>query len=72
MPRSMRFVFVTKRSSPTSWTRSPISRLSDAQPRQSFSAIPSSTLTIGYFDDHDAQCATISSLDSALPSIAST
>ena len=47
MPRASRSVFVTKRSSPTSCTRSPSSRVSSAQPSQSSSEQPSSTDTIG-------------------------
>jgi len=40
-------LFVTKRSSPTSWTRSPTSRVSCAHASQSSSAAPSSIETIG-------------------------
>ena len=42
MPRRRRSGFVTKRSSPTSWTESPSSRVSCVQPSQSSSAAPSS------------------------------
>ncbi len=47
MPSRMRSVFVTNRSSPTSWTRSPSAFVSATQPSQSFSAMPSSIETIG-------------------------
>ena len=45
--RSSRRVFVTSRSSPTSWTRSPSRSVSATQPSQSSSASPSSMLTTG-------------------------
>ena len=41
-------VLVTNRSSPTSCTRPPSALVSDAQPSQSSSAMPSSIETIGY------------------------
>ena len=41
------FVFVTKMSSPTSWQTSPMSAVRRSQPNQSFSAQPSSMLTMG-------------------------
>jgi hypothetical protein len=47
MPRSRRSVFVTNRSSPTSWTRPPSSRVSVVHPSQSSSASASSIDTIG-------------------------
>jgi hypothetical protein len=40
-------VFVTNRSSPTSWTRSPMRSVSAFQPSQSSSSMPSSIETIG-------------------------
>src|SRR5262249_16066201 len=46
-PRWSRSTFVTKRSSPTSCSRDPSSRVSSSHPRQSSSASPSSTDTSG-------------------------
>jgi hypothetical protein len=48
MPRARNSLFVTKRSSPTSWQRSPSAAVSLAQPFQSPSASPSSMDTMGY------------------------
>ncbi len=48
MPFLRNSVLVTKRSSPTSWTRAPISSVISFQPSQSFSPIPSSMEMIGY------------------------
>ena len=48
MPRFRRSTLVTKRSSPTSWTVSPISSVSAFQPSQSSSSMPSSIDRIGY------------------------
>ena len=48
MPRAMRSVFVTSRSSPTSWTATRAARRASCQPGQSSSARPSSIETIGY------------------------
>ena len=47
IPASRRFVLVTNRSSPTSWTLSPMRLVSSAQPSQSSSARPSSIDMIG-------------------------
>ena len=47
MPSRSRTGLVAKRSSPTSWTRSPSRSVSRRQPSQSSSAIPSSIDTIG-------------------------
>ena len=49
MPFLRRFVFVTKRSSPTSWHLPPIAFVRATQPSQSPSAMPSSMESIGYF-----------------------
>src|SRR5260370_27894791 len=57
-------VFVTKRSSPTSCTVRPISSVRIFQPAQSFSAMPSSIETIGYWSHQAFQKATICSLES--------
>src|SRR5438270_285466 len=65
MPRLRRSVFVTKRSSPTSWILSPSSSVIRRQPLQSSSANPSSIETIGYCRAQSAQNATISSDDLA-------
>ena len=47
MPRRRRSGFVTNRSSPTSWTRSPSALGQSFQPSQSSSSMPSSIETIG-------------------------
>ncbi len=47
IPRSRISAFVTKMSSPTSWTRPPSAFVCAAHPSQSSSAIPSSMDTIG-------------------------
>ena len=47
MPSARIFVFVTKRSSPTSWTFEPRAFVRSAQPAQSFSPRPSSIETSG-------------------------
>ena len=47
MPRRIRSGFVTKMSSPTSWTRSPAAAVKACQPAQSSSASGSSTDTSG-------------------------
>ena len=41
-------MLVTNRSSPTSWTLSPMALVSMAQPSQSFSPMPSSREMMGY------------------------
>jgi hypothetical protein len=48
MPRERRSTFVTNRSSPTSWQRSPILSVRSFQPCQSSSDMPSSIEKIGY------------------------
>ncbi len=48
MPRRRRSTLVTKRSSPTSWTRPPMRSVRSFQPSQSSSAQPSSIEMIGY------------------------
>jgi len=58
MPRLRRSTLVTKRSSPTICTRSPRARVSEAQPSQSSSAMPSSIETIGYLSHRSTQKAT--------------
>ena len=59
MPRSIpclrNRVLVTNRSSPTSCTFLPRRLVSSFQPSQSFSAIPSSMLMMGYFSTHAAR-----------------
>ena len=47
IPRAMKRVLVTKRSSPTIWIFSPSSRICSLKPSQSFSSSPSSMETIG-------------------------
>jgi hypothetical protein len=47
IPRCRRWTLVTKRSSPTSWTFSPIESVRAFQPSQSSSSMPSSIETIG-------------------------
>ena len=47
MPSLKRWVLVTNKSSPTSWTLSPMVSVSSFQPSQSSSLMPSSMLTIG-------------------------
>src|ERR1700739_4714165 len=66
MPGESRSLWVTKRSSPTSWifpfdVSDPIDSGSAFQPDQSSSAIPSSSETTGYFSTHMSQYAAISS-----------
>src|SRR5271166_640430 len=53
--------FVQKRSSPTSSTLVPSSSVSAFQPDQSFSAMPSSSSTMGYCPTHEDHRVTISS-----------
>jgi hypothetical protein len=48
MPRCSRSTFVTKRSSPTIWIRSPSWSVSVFQPSQSSSSSGSSMDTMGY------------------------
>src|SRR5450432_2806743 len=65
MPRDRRSVLVTKRSSPTSWIfflddLLPTLSVSDFQPAQSSSAMPSSMETMGYFSTQLVQYADIS------------
>ncbi|CAB4939485.1 unannotated protein [freshwater metagenome] len=55
MPRWRRSGFVTKRSSPTSWTFSPRASVSVFQPSQSSSSMPSSIERIGYLPALSAQ-----------------
>src|SRR5690242_9805109 len=67
IPRASRSVFVTKRSSPTSWIfffddLLLIACVSDFHPAQSSSAMPSSMDTIGYFSAHFVQYDAISLL----------
>ena len=50
--RCRRSLLVTKRSSPTSWMRSPINSVRYFQPSQSSSASPSSMETMGYCRVH--------------------
>src|SRR5882724_2945523 len=57
---------VQNRSSPTSSTLDPIASVNAFQPSQSFSAMPSSIETIGYWRIQDDQSDTISSEDFAL------
>jgi hypothetical protein len=47
MPVDSRDTLVTNRSSPTSWTLSPMALVSMAQPSQSVSAMPSSREMMG-------------------------
>src|SRR5947208_3170242 len=68
IPRASRSVFVTKRSSPTSWIfffddLLPMLCVRDFHPAQSSSAMPSSMDTIGYFSAHFVQYAAISLLE---------
>ena len=64
-------MLVTKRSSPTSCTVSPIRSVSAFQPSQSSSSMPSSIETIGYCPAMSAQYAAISSGESERPSCSS-
>src|SRR6476659_10716519 len=68
MPRSMIFVFVTKISSPTSCTLLPSRSVNNCQPGQSFSAMPSSMLMIGYLSTQPASRSTNPAASSVLPS----
>ena len=68
MARSMRWVFVTSRSSPTICTLPPMRAVSASQPIQSSSARPSSMLMIGYFDAQLAQRSTSAPLSRVRPS----
>ncbi len=62
MPLARRSVLVTNRSSPTSWTLPPSSRVISCQPSQSSSSRPSSMEMMGYFSTRLFQWA-ISSLE---------
>src|SRR6187455_2141776 len=59
--------FVTKRSSPTNWHLLPTVLVSNFQPSQSSSAIPSSIEAIGYCFTHFSQNFTNCSLVISLP-----
>ena len=61
MPLAKISVLVTKMSSPTSWIFLPSVSVSSFQPSQSFSAMPSSSETIGYWSTQLAQNFTICS-----------
>src|SRR5262249_54150348 len=63
MPFARIVGLVQKRSSPTNSAFLPSSLVSVFQPAQSFSAIPSSSSTMGYCFTHDDHKATISSED---------
>ena len=67
MPSLRMAGFVTKRSSPTSWTRLPRAAVSLAQPSQSPSAMPSSIEMIGYLLTQSSRTAIHSSAVRALP-----
>jgi len=54
MARCTFSTFVTSRSSPTIWTRSPMRATSLAQPSQSFWSRPSSSEMMGYLATHSA------------------
>src|SRR5271168_1220990 len=60
MPFLSRLVLVTNRSSPTSWTVSPMASVRSFQPSQSSSEQPSSIETIGYFLAQPTRKSTIS------------
>jgi len=68
MPRARNLGLVTKTSSPTSWTRSPIARVRALQPAQSSSAMPSSSEKMGYLEVHSLQSSIIPSESRVLPS----
>src|SRR5579859_505134 len=70
IPRASRSVFVTNKSSPTSWifcfdSLLPILVVIVFQPAQSSSANPSSMDTMGYFSTQDVQYAAISAEECA-------
>ena len=60
MPFFRNSTLVTNRSSPTSWHLPPISAVSICQPSQSFSDIPSSIESIGYFSTRPFRYSTCS------------
>ena len=60
IPFFRKSTLVTNRSSPTSWHLSPISAVSSCQPSQSFSDIPSSIESMGYFATSDLRYSTCS------------
>src|SRR4029450_7975627 len=68
MPRHKIVAFVQKRSSPTSSIFDPSSSVSNFQPSQSFSHMPSSKETMGYCSHQDVQSAAISSEVFSAPS----
>ncbi len=68
MPRAMNDGFVTRMSSPTSWTFEPRRAVSSRQPAQSSSARPSSSDTIGYLSTQLAHRSTSSPESSVRPS----
>ncbi len=55
MPFDKNSTLVTNRSSPTSWQRSPMRSVSLRQPSQSFSLMPSSIESIGYFETNSSR-----------------
>ena len=64
-------VFVTNRSSPTSWTLSPSLAVSFCHPSQSSSSRPSSIEMIGYFSTSFAQCSMSCSAVYSVPAFGS-
>ena len=68
IPRAMNAGFVTRRSSPTSWTLAPRRAVSSFQPAQSSSPRPSSSEMIGYFAIQLSQRSTISPESRVRPS----
>ena len=68
IPFFIRFILVTRRSSPTSCTLPPKRCLNSVQPDQSSSSNPSSILIIGYSFDQESYKSISSSADNDLPS----